>query len=121
MISIPAHNYFFAEISKSTRPELLWEKIFAIEKNATAIDHAFSSTHSLFPTSVESVFAAVFLNGTEAGFEKACTKFVRGLSNLPEGDFFFVDLWRKGRLVFFLVPFRNLYTSLWEIEQSMIM
>ena len=60
-------------------------------------------------------------DGTEAGFEKACTEFVSSLSNLPEGEFFFVDLWRKGRLVFFLVPFKNLYTSLWEMEQSMIM
>ncbi|XP_065835410.1 uncharacterized protein [Oscarella lobularis] len=58
-------------------------------------------------------------DGTEAGFEKACTEFVSSLSNLPEGEFFFVDLWRKGRLVFFLVPFKNLYTSLWEMEQKM--
>ena len=101
MISIPAHNYFFAEMSESKRPELPWEKVFAIEKNATAIDHAFSSNHALSISNkrrVESVFAAVFLNGTKAGFEKACTEFVSGLSNLPEGDFFFVDLLRKGRL-----------------------
>ena len=119
-MSVPAHDYLFVEICYiySTQWEFPWEKIVSIEKKATAVDHAFASNDSRFPTNVENVFSAVVLNGTEATFERARAEFIAGLRRLPEGDFFFVDLWRKGRLVFFLAPFDDVFMSLRRTKES---
>ena len=111
---VPPHYYFIAEIS--TQSAKMSDKLFQVEKAFAAIDHATAVGETLFSRDASEVFAAVIVNGPPESFESECKKF----SSLLNGhtDSFLGGAWRTGKLMFFYVPFANVFSLLRRLDES---
>ena len=112
---VPPHHYFIAEMS--TQSEKMNDMLFQIEKAFAVIDHATKNGNALFSRDASEVFAAVIVNGPPPeSFESECEKF----SSLLDGhtDSFLGDAWRTGKIMFFYVPFANVFSLLRRLDES---